>query len=351
MPAFEIELIRFVYVAFVAIVLLLTVVGSEWWSRRRFGDEIPGAITWAIRLGAIALLTIAVAPILGLVTFAETITRVDTGLNATLLKLGDQRFTLSGILTFLFFFGVAVGVSRLIRQALTRSQSLKRVTDAGTVGVIERLVHYGIMGVGIAVALSAAGVNLSGLVTAGAAFAVGIGFALQGVAQNFVSGLILLVERAIKPGDILEVEGNRVRVQRMGIRSTIVRSRNEEDLIVPNSTLAQSTVRNYTFLDRKCRIACTVGVSYGSDIQRVFEVLQQTATDFSPRQKKPKPVVLLTGFGASSVDFEVAVWTKDAWGDRVTQSALYRAIWDALKTADIEIAFPQLDVHLDTGNE
>ncbi len=350
MPAFEIELIRFVFVAFAAIVLLLTVVAAEWTLRRRFGDEIPGAITWAVRLGAVAALLIVTAPILGLVTFAETMSRVDRGLNATLLEPGGQRFTLSGILTFLFFFAVTVGISRLLRRALTRSHVIKRVTDVGTVGVIERLVHYGVMAVGLTFALSAAGVNLNGLVTAGAAFAVGIGFALQGVALNFVSGLILLVERAIKPGDILHVQGDRVRVQRMGIRTTIVRSRNEEDLIIPNSILAQSTVRNFTFLDKRCRVACVIGVSYSSDVQEVFSVLLATAQAFSPRQKKPEPRVLLTGFGASSVDFEVSIWTKDAWNDRVAQSNLYSAIWDALKAAEIEIAFPQLDVHLDSGD-
>lgn len=347
MTALEIELIRFVYVAFAAVVLLLAVVGAEWATRRRFGDDLPGAIKWTVRLGAIAALVIVIAPILGLVSFAETMETVNFGLNATLIQLGSQRVTLSGILTFLFFFAVSVGISRLIRTALTRNQAIKRVTDAGTVGVIERLVHYAVMAVGLTFALSAAGVNLNGLVTAGAAFAVGIGFALQGVAQNFVSGLILLVERAIKPGDILDVEGERVRVVRMGIRSTIVRSRNEADLIVPNTTLAQSTVRNFTFMDRRCRVRCSVGVSYESDMGQVFDVLRKTATAFGPREQTP-PNIVMTAFGASSVDFEVSVWTTDAWNDRNTMSALYKAIWDALKEAEIEIAFPQLDVHFDT---
>ena len=350
MSAFDIEVIRFVYVAFAAVVLLLVVVGAEWRVRLHFGENIPGAILWAVRLGAIAALVIVTAPILGLVTFAETMRGVNFGLNATLLQLGEQRITLSGILTFLFFFAVTVGVSRLLRRALTRSHAIRRVTDTGTVGVIERLVHYGIMAVGLTIALSAAGVNLTGLVTAGAAFAVGIGFALQGVAQNFVSGLILLVERAIKPGDVLDVEGERVRVVRMGIRSTIVRSRNEADLIVPNTTLAQSTVCNFTFMDRFCRVRCVVGVSYSSDIQQVFSVLTEVAAAAPDRLKKPEPRVLLTGFGASSVDFEVSIWTDDAWNDRNSQSALYNAIWNALKDEGIEIAFPQLDVHFDSEN-
>lgn len=349
MSPLDVELIRFAYLACAAIVLLIVGVGMEWWVRRRFEEGVPPSLTWTLRGLLLFGLLFVTAPILGWVSFTEAAGHVHYALNATLFQVGEQQVTLSGILTFVLLLVVTVAASRIIRRALTRSQAVQRATDAGTVGVIERLVHYGIMAVGITVALTAAGVNLSGLVTAGAAFAVGIGFALQGVAQNFVSGLILLVERAIKPGDILEVEGTRVRVQKMGIRSTIVRTRTDLDLIVPNNTLAQSTVTNFTLLDNRRRIQASVGVAYESDMRLVFSVLQDAADGFAGRDPEPTPQVIMTGIGASTVDFEVSIWTHDAWRDRAVLSDLYLCIWEALAAAEISIAFPQMDVHIDGG--
>ena len=350
MEAFDIELIRFVYLAAAAAVGLVVLVSIEWTLRRRMGEDTPAPVLWGVRIAVVATLLIVAAPILGVVKLSRSLEIVNSGLNSTLLQLGNQAITLSGILTFFFFFALTLTASRLLRRALTRSESIQRVTDAGTVGVIERLVHYGIVAVGITFSLSAAGVNLSGLVTAGAAFAVGIGFALQGVAKNFVSGLILLIERAVKPDDILDLNGHRVRVKRMGIRSTIVRSRDGEDMIVPNDTLAQSTVVNHTMRDRRRRVRATVGVAYESDMEQVMQVLHDTAMAFERRIKSPTPEVLLTGFGSSSVDFEVWVWTRDSWNDRIILSDLNMAIWHALKQAQITIAFPQLDVHLDASS-
>jgi small-conductance mechanosensitive channel len=199
---------------------------------------------------------------------------------------------------------------------------------------------------GILVAVEVVGIDLRALFAAGAVFAVGIGFAMQNIVQNFVSGLILLVERSIKPGDILRVDGQIVQVQAMGIRATIVRTRDEEEMIVPNSSLVQSTVTNFTMRDSLVRLRVTVGVSYGSDMAKVRGILEEVGDRLAWRSSET-PRVFLAAFGSSSVDFELAVWSNDPWMSRVHMSEMREAIWFAFLEQDVTISFPQVDVHFD----
>jgi small-conductance mechanosensitive channel len=178
-------------------------------------------------------------------------------------------------------------------------------------------------------------------------FAVGLGFAMQNLAQNFVSGVILLLERSIKPGDILEVESRVVRVQETGIRSTLVRTRDEEEMIVPNSTLVQATVKNFTLKDALYRVRVLVGVTYSSDLALVRKTLEEVGEKLTWRVPNRACQILLLEFGNSSVDFEVAVWTDDPWLARLHSSELREAIWWAFQEQGIVIAFPQVDVHFD----
>jgi small-conductance mechanosensitive channel len=272
-------------------------------------------------------------------------------LNAQLFALGEgSPVTLSALLFAAFVVGLTWILSRLVRRALDRSFTLREV-DEGTTATTKKLTHYAIMAVGVMLALQNLGVNLGALFAAGAVFAVGIGFAMQNIAQNFVSGLILLVERSIKPGDVLEVDGMVVVVQKMGIRATVARTRDEEEIIIPNSTLVQNSVKNYTLHDSLYRLRAAVGVEYGSDMARVMEVLREAADRVEGRYVDRDPVVLLKQFGASSVDFDVSIWMQDPWTAPRARSRLNHAIWDALKGADITIAYPQIDVHFDPAIE
>jgi small-conductance mechanosensitive channel len=133
----------------------------------------------------------------------------------------------------------------------------------------------------------------------------------------------------------------------MGIRSTRVRSRDDEVLIVPNSTLVQMTVRSYTLLDSLCRVRVMVGVSYSSDMRVVRSALEAAANTVTTRSKAKTPLVLLESFGESSVDWEVSIWIEDPWSLRPTASVLREAIWNALQERGIGIPFRQLDLHLD----
>jgi small-conductance mechanosensitive channel len=264
-----------------------------------------------------------------------------------LLKIGGTEVSAATLAVFLLLIVFTLLASRLAQRAVRRVFQARGTSDEGTLGVTSRLIHYLVLFVGFGVALHTLGINLTGLFAAGALFAVGIGFAMQNLTANFVSGVILLLERVIKPGDIVEVEGVFLRVRDMGIRSTVARTLDDEDLIIPNSQLVQSTVKNYTFTDPLYRVRVAVGVTYSSDLREVLTILERVAGEMAWCSHERKPRVLLTGFGSSSVDFEVSVWTEDPWSSRTESSELHLAIWWAFQEKGVVIAFPQIDLHLD----
>jgi small-conductance mechanosensitive channel len=268
-----------------------------------------------------------------------------------LFRLGNTTVTVATVLTAFLIGVLTLTLSRVVRAWLARVAARSRVEEAGSIAVTARLIHYTVLFIGFGVALHTLGIDLTALFAAGAIFGVIVGFAMQNIASNFVSGLILLVERTIKPGDIVEVDGRVVSIKELGIRSTIARTLNEEDLIIPNSVLVQATVKNYTLRDSLYRIDAPVGVVYGSDMGRVRETLERTANELPWRSRQVQPVVLMKEFGSSSVDFTVSVWINNPWQLRKLRSDLNEAIWKALKEAGITIAFPQLDVHFDSGIE
>jgi len=264
-----------------------------------------------------------------------------------LITIRDTTVTTGTIVVFLLVVLATLLISKLGRRALDRWLRRSAVYSETSSAVAQRLLHYAVLLGGFVAAMQTVGIDLSTLFAAGAVFAVGIGFAMQNVAQNFVSGVILMVERSIKPGDILMVEDQMVRVERLGIRSTIVRNRDEEELIVPNATLAQGTVKNYTLTDNLHLLRAEVGVVYGSDMKLVREVLERTAAEIPWRVRDQEPRVLLRQFGSSSVDFNVFIWIDQPWTSRRLLSDANERIWWALKEAGITIAFPQVDVHFD----
>jgi len=270
-------------------------------------------------------------------------------LDEKLFTIGDSPVTTTTLLTGLAVVLTTYLLSKVIQVGIRRTLQARGLGADGSVGVATRLLHYLLLVTGIAVALQTAGIKLTALFAAGAVFAVGLGFAMQNIAQNFVSGVILLVEQSIKPGDVIALDGEVVKVDTMGIRATRVRTRDGEKLIVPNSSLVQSTVKNFTLVDALFRVRVVVGVSYSSDLRLVRETLEQVASAAEFRDQSQDPQVLLVEFGSSSVDYEVAVFTHDPWFARVNMSRLREAIWWAFKDRDIVIAFPQVDVHFDPG--
>lgn len=282
------------------------------------------------------------------IQWQDVLSAANTVLDAS-FSLGGSQVTVADLLVVVGILLVTWVVSRGVRRGLRGFMRRRDVGDEGTVAVTLRIVHYTIMAMGLLTALAQVNINLSALFAAGAVFAVGIGFALQNLSENFVSGVILMFERSIKPGDIVEVDDYVVRVLKLGIRTTLCRNRDDEEILVPNAHLVASAVKNFTLHDTLLRLRASVGVAYDSDMARVMEVLQDMAEALPWRIQEREPVVLLTAFGSSSVDFQVSVWIDDPWRSPRFQSDLMKGIWFALKDAGITIAFPQLDVHFDAS--
>jgi small-conductance mechanosensitive channel len=281
------------------------------------------------------------------VDWHELVRVVGDMLQVRFLELAGRPITLGTLLLSGLVLVAAYLASRVVRRGIDRWLGRSPVYTATSRLVAQKLAHYALMLMGLVAALQVLGIDLSTLFAAGAVFAVGLGFALQNVAQNFVSGVILLVERSIQPQDVLEVEGRVVRVEKMGIRSTIVRTRDEEELIIPNSSLVQSTVKNFTLTDHLYLLKAEVGVAYGSDLRQVRETLEAAARAVPWRIQEREPRVLLAEFGPSSVHYRVLVWIDDPWLSRRFLSDLNERIGWALQQTGITIAFPQLDLHLD----
>jgi small-conductance mechanosensitive channel len=277
----------------------------------------------------------------------DTVSSVLGWLNVRLFEVGDTSVTGASVLTFCLVLVLTFWISRATQRVVERGMVKAGVGHEDTRATTRRLLHYFVMVVGFAIAVQAVGISLATVFAAGAVVAVAVGFALQNILQTFVSGVILLGERSITETDILEVEGRVVRVMRMGARATVARTREDEELIIPNSILVQSTVTNLTLTDDIYRVRTRVRVSYDSDMRRVEEVLGAAASSVERRHESREPVVFLMEFGESAVVWEVSIWAVDPWTAPVTRSDLNKAVWWALKDAGISIAYPQLDVHFD----
>jgi potassium efflux system protein len=198
-------------------------------------------------------------------------------------------------------------------------------------------------------AVSSVQIPLTAFAFLGGALAIGAGFGAQNLINNFISGVILLLERPIKLGDIVDIEGVRGRVMRVGLRCSIVRRFDGIDMLIPNSSFLEKNVTNWTLSDPYLRFTVTVGVAYGSPTEKVKALLEQAVREHEKIRKFPEPLVVFEEFGESSLDFTVFFWiavSREA-DYRVVASDLRFRIDQLLREAGITIAFPQRDVHLD----
>ncbi len=272
-------------------------------------------------------------------------------LDYRLFQVAGQDVYVHSLCIFLGVVMATFVASYLAQRAVGRVLARREVEEEGSLAVFKRLLHYLIIAIGLTTGLATLGFDLAALFAASAIFAVALGFAMQNIAQNFVSGVILLIERTIKPYDVLDLNGRAVRVQSMGIRSTIVRTLDDEDLIVPNAELVQTIVTNYTLRDKLYRLRVPVGVAYESDLRLVESALQQATAAIPWRIQERDPRIHLIAFGSSSVDFEVSVWINQPWDMGQRRSDLHHVVWWALKDAGVTIAFPQIDVHFDATTQ
>jgi small-conductance mechanosensitive channel len=265
-----------------------------------------------------------------------------------LFMVGGTAVTVASVVSFLVFLVVAYGASWLLRRSLQRVYR-RRGLDEGVQHALDRLLHYAVVALGAFLALDNLGVSVTALAGLGAILAVGIGFGLQNIAQNFVSGLILLLERPVKKGDFVQVGEVRGTVRDIRARATVVTTLDNVDIIVPNGQFITEAVTNETFGDRRVRVKVKVGVAYGSDTDRVRRTLLEVAEAHPGVLADPPPRVLFREFGDSSLDFQLLVWLADPRDENPAASELRFAIDRAFREAGIEIPFPQRDLHLRTG--
>jgi len=220
----------------------------------------------------------------------------------------------------------------------------------GVPETISRLTRYGIILVGVVMAFTAIGFDISKAALVAGGLGVGVGFGLQNIVNNFVSGLILLFERPIRVGDIIELGTTSGKVEKIGMRATLIRTWTGPELIVPNATLVSSDVINWTLMRTVKRAQISVGVDYDSYPKVVAEILTRVAASHPAVLKHPAPECLFLGFGDSSLDFELRAWVAAQDCFRV-QSDLRFAIRPALAEAGIKIPFPQRDLHIISETE
>jgi potassium-dependent mechanosensitive channel len=262
---------------------------------------------------------------------------IKTALNAS-LTIGSLSFSLGAVLAFLIAIWASVLVSRFVRFVLEEDVYHRLFLERGIPYAISTVLHYAILLVGFFIALGALGIDLTKITILAGAFSVGIGFGLQNVINNFVSGLILLFERPIKIGDIIEVSGNVGEVRRIGIRASIIRTADGSEVIVPNGSLISGQVTNWTLSDRGRAVEVSVSVAANSNLHRLAELLKNIAADHPDVAKEPAPRVNVTNMTASAVTLQLRVWTErtESWAE--VRSDLSLAINETLAREKIVLA-------------
>ena len=260
--------------------------------------------------------------------------------------VGSRKVTLGLVLTAAAVLYGSFLISWAVQTLLMRGVFTSRELQVGVRISIARLIHYGFVFVGFLLALVALGVQFRDITIIAGALGVGIGFGLQGIVNNFVSGLILLFERPVKVGDFIQLGEQWAEIKKIGLRATVVETLDRSEIVVPNSDLVSNQVTNWTLSNRILRIVIPVGVEYGSDVPLVMETLKEAATANSKVMRLPEPRILFVNFGESSLDFELRVWISNI-DDRFTvKSQLLQEIDSRFRQAGIVIAFPQRDLHL-----
>ncbi len=269
---------------------------------------------------------------------------------AEILVFDDQAITLGKLIVGIILLMTGIWIAKLFSKMIGSWMLSRLKLDEGVIAVIQTVVFYVLLISVVLFALKLINIPLTVFTVLGGALAIGIGFGSQNLMSNFISGLILLAERPIRVGDFIQIGDLMGVISHIGARSTKLKTPQNVDIIVPNSNLLEDRVTNWTLSDTKVRTSILVGVAYGSDVERVSELLKKAAEDHKRVLNQPPPVVLFTDFGDNALSFELLIWVnmRRLLERRMVESDLRFRIDQLFREANICIAFPQRDVHLDT---
>jgi potassium-dependent mechanosensitive channel len=270
--------------------------------------------------------------------------------------IGDFEIRLANVAIGIAIFAAAIIISRSVRSLMERRMAARVNLDPGIQYTVLRLIHYLVITLGVLFALKTAfKLDLTTLAVVFTALSVGIGFGLQFIAGDLASGFILLFERPVRVGDFVTITGpdsklTEGRVQSINLRTTIVMTNDHIAAVVPNSKLVNQTLINWSYGERRSRIAIPIGVSYDSDVDLVTQTLLQAAAGVDHVMEEPKPSVQFLGFGDYSLNFRLLVWTGRPRRYTQIKSDINYRIQRLFKEAKIEIPFPQQDLNLRGGS-
>ncbi|MDP8213204.1 MAG: mechanosensitive ion channel [Candidatus Zapsychrus exili] len=267
-------------------------------------------------------------------------------INFPILHIGDAAVTLGKVgLAICIFLGaliVSAVSQRLLRKRLYKQLKL----TSAAVYSLSRIIHYSFLVLGVFLAAQCIGLNFSTLAVTFGFLGVGIGFGLQNITSNFISGIILLFERPIGVGDLIKHGDSIAEVLSINMRSTIIRTFDNVTIVVPNTKFIENDVINWSMDDPRIRLHCPIGVAYGSNVDLVNQVLLNIANEHSEVLNEPSAEVRFLEFGDSSLNFDLLIWTARPDNQKVLRSEINFMIDKAFRENGIRISFPQLDLHV-----
>jgi small-conductance mechanosensitive channel len=262
------------------------------------------------------------------------------------LEVGQLSISLGNVVAFIVTVWLSFLLSRFLLFLLDEDIYPRISLARGVPYAVSTMLHYAILLIGFFFAVAAMGIDMTNFTILAGAFGVGLGFGLQNIVNNFVSGLILLFERPVHVGDMIQVGNWDGRLRRIGMRASVIRTLEGSEVIVPNGQLISEEVLNWTLSDQQRRLEIPVGVAYGTDPERVIKILTEVSSKHPDIMPEPPPDTLFLGFGDSALDFQLRAWTSNFKRWQNIKSELAIGMNSALRDADISIPFPQRDLHL-----